>query len=231
MRSVRFLPAVFLFLASALPAAAEMQRTITVSGSGHVSAAPDMATISLGVTAQGKTAGAALTATSVALTTVISELKSAGIEPRDIRTSGLSLNPVWSLQTNSSPSRITGYSASNGVTVRMRDLAAVGPLLDKLVASGANTFNGLSFSLADPAAANDEARRRAVADAMARAKLYAEAAGVALGPVLSISEGGGYSPPVPLYRMAAEIAPAPVPVEGGEVDYSADVTIVFGIAD
>ena len=198
---------------------------ITVTGEGRVDAVPDMATLSIGVTTQAETAGAALTANSRQLSQVLARLRDAGIAVRDLQTSGLSMQPNWDYSNNAAP-RITGYVSTNMLTVRVRALETLGGVLDAAVRDGANTFNGLGFALADPAMALDEARRRAVADARHKAALLTEAAGMTLGPVLSISEGGGQ--PAPMYRMEAVVADA-VPVAEGEVTLSAQVSIVYAI--
>ncbi len=232
---MRVLSAVFLTAALALPGlalaeTAPVPATITVTGEGTVTAAPDLATISLGVTTQGATAGAAMDANTAALTAVLERVKAAGVEGRDIQTSTLNLNPNWSNSDGSSMPVIQGYVATNMVQIRVRDLPKLGGVLDAAVTDGANTLNGISFGLAEPEPALDEARKEAVAAARARAELLTTAAGVGLGRVLSISEGGGYAPPMPMYRMEAAMADAPVPVEGGEVGVTASVTITWEIA-
>ncbi len=201
---------------------------ITVTGEGRLDRAPDLATISLGVTTQGASAAAAMAANAEGVAAVLANLAAAGIGPRDIQTSGLSLNPNWTGYDSSAP-RIDGYTAQNMVTVRVRALETLGAVLDAAVQDGANTLNGLSFGLADPDPAMDEARALAVADARARAGLLASAAGVTLGRVLTIAEGGGNGVPAPMYRMDAA-ASAPVPVAGGEVALVATVTITWEIA-
>ncbi len=207
-------------------ASADDAARITVTGEGRVEAAPDMATVSLGVVTEGTTAAEAMAANTIQLAAVLEQLKMGGIEDRDIQTSGLSLNPNWQ-QTEADPTpRIVGYQASNMLTVRVRKLDQLGTVLDKTISDGANSFNGLTFGLSDPAPALDEARKRAVTDAMARAKLLTQAAGLTLGPVVSISEGGGFGGPQPMYRMDAAAA-SPVPVAAGEVSTVASVTMVF----
>jgi uncharacterized protein YggE len=119
----------------------------------------------------------------------------------------------------------------NQLTVRVRDLEALGGVLDRSIQDGANTFNGLSFGLADPVPALNEARKRAVADAMARAKLLSGAAGVTLGSVVSITEGGGMGGPVPMFRMAAADAASAIPVAAGEISTTASVTMVFELVN
>ena len=207
-------------------ASADDAARITVTGEGRVDAAPDMATVSLGVVTEGTTAAEAMAANSIQLAAVLEQLKMGGIEDRDIQTSGLSLNPNWQ-QTEADPTpRIMGYQASNMLTVRVRKLDQLGTVLDKTISDGANSFNGLCFGLSDPAPAMNEARKRAVTDAMARARLLTQAAGLTLGPVVSISEGGGFGGPQPMYRMDAAAA-SPVPVAAGEVSTAASVTMVF----
>ncbi|MEZ5755120.1 MAG: SIMPL domain-containing protein [Paracoccaceae bacterium] len=214
-----------------LPVLAETApATITVTGEGVVTAAPDIATVSLGVTSQGTTAAEAMAANTAALTTVLERVKAAGVEDRDIQTSTLNLNPNWSNSDGSSMPVIQGYVATNVLQIRVRDLAKLGGVLDAAITDGANTLNGVSFGLAEPEPAMDEARKAAVAKARARAELLTGAAGVGLGRIVTISEGGGYAPPMPMYRMEAAMADAPVPVEGGEVGVTANVTITWEIA-
>ncbi|OYX42291.1 MAG: hypothetical protein B7Z02_12700 [Rhodobacterales bacterium 32-67-9] len=205
--------------------------TISVTGEGRVDAAPDMATVSLGVTTDAETAGAAMAANSDGVRGVLERLKAAGIEGRDIQTSGLSLGPRYDYQkSDGTPPTIVGYTASNMVTVRVRALDTLGSVLDGVVTDGANTLNGLSFGIAEDQAVMDEARGRAVADAARKAKLYAEAAGVSLGRVLSISEQGGYRQPV-MMAEAGYAKSADVPVASGEVSLTASVAIVYEIAN
>lgn len=201
-------------LALPLPALAEnaTRPMITVTGTGTVEATPDIATLSIGVTTQGETAAAALSANTAQLEAVMARLTAAGIEARDMQTSNLSLNPNWTGYDNSSTTgpTIAGYVATNMLTIRVRQLDGLGAVLDAAVADGANTLNGLSFGLADPAPALDEARKEAVAEARARAELLATAAGVKLGRIISISEGSAPSEPVPMFRADAAAAPVPV---------------------
>lgn len=201
---------------------------ITVTGEGVVEATPDVATLMIGVTTQGVTAAEALSANSAALDGVLARLKAAGIEARDMQTSNLSLNPNWTGYDSSTPT-ISGYVATNMLTVRVRALASLGEVLDAAVADGANTLNGLTFGLADPAPALNEARKEAVADARAKAELLAEAAGVKLGKVISIGEMGVSSGPMPMFK-SDEAAPA-VPVAAGELGMTASVTVQFQLVE
>jgi uncharacterized protein len=210
-----------------LSAFADTDQTITVTGEGIVQAAPDQATISLGVTTTADTAVAALSANSTALAKVIAQLKAAGVAEGDLQTSNLSLNPNWSNYESVSGSAISGYTATNQVSVRVRDLAALGSILDAAVSDGANTMNGITFGLSAPTPVLNEARALAVADAKARATVLATAAGVQLGRIETIVEGGAFTGPAPMFRETA----ASVPIENGEVGMTASVTVTFEIAD
>ncbi|MDH2325612.1 SIMPL domain-containing protein [Cereibacter sp. SYSU M97828] len=224
---MKIIKALALGTALALPVAAMAEAPrITVTGEGRVDARPDIATITLGVTTEGATAAEAMSGNSASLQTVLDRLKGAGVEDRDLQTSGLSLNPNWTQTDGAAPS-ISGYIASNVLTVRVRAIDSLGGVLDAAVSDGANTLNGVTFDLADPAPVMDEARKLAVADALARARLLAEAAGVSLGDILSISEGGAVELPRPMFRM--DSAAAGVPVAGGEVSRNASVTVEFAI--
>lgn len=216
------------------PVAAQAQEEIlarmSVSGRGEAVAVPDMATIRLGVMAQEETAAEALDATSQVAGRIIARLESFEIAARDVQTSGLSLQPVYTRydRDNGKPPEITGFRASNQVTVRVRDLDILGDVLGAVTGDGANTLDGLSFDVTEEEPLLDEARRSAVADARRKAELYAEAAGVSLGRVLSIDEQGGARPmPMPMaeMRMAADS----VPIAQGETGYSAQVSMVFEI--
>ena len=211
-----------------LTAAFAETATLTVTGMATVETAPDLATLSLGVTTSGATAAAAMSANSDAVAAVIARLKSAGVADRDIQTSNLSLNPNWVTNATGTASEIQGYIATNLLTIRIRALATTGAVLDAAITDGANSLNGLTFGLQNPRPAEDEARRQAVADALARATLLAGAAGITLGPILSINDGGAAPPlPGPMFRMAEDAAA--VPVEAGSLGISASVTLVFQI--
>lgn len=231
---MRALTALILSTALVLPMAASAQaedahlRTISVTGTGTVEAAPDMATVMIGVTTQAPTAAEALAANTAATDAVIARLTASGIEGRDMQTSNLSINPNWTGYDSSTPT-ISGYVASNMLTIRVRKLETTGTVLDAAVTDGANTLNGLTFGLANPEPAYNEARKEAVADARAKAELLAEAAGVKLGDVLSISDQGAMTDPAPMYREA--VASAPVPVVGGELGLIANVSVTWAIAD
>ena len=227
---MRVLSAMILSAVLALPFAsaglAETAGRITVTGFAAVDVVPDMATISLGVTTQSPMAAEAMSANSAALAAVMARLTEAGVAARDMQTSNLSLYPNWvSYDSNVAP-KIDGYIATNILTVRVRALETTGAVLDAVITEGANTLNGLTFGLSAPRPAEDAARKAAVADAIARATLLVTAAGVGLGPIVSISEGAGVEPPMPMFDRVAE---ASVPVASGEISVSASVTVVFEI--
>ena len=150
-------------------------RWVEVSGEGTVSAAPDFARVTLGVTSAGKTAGEAMAANAKAANTLMSLIKAEGIAPADIQTTEVSISPVFSQSSSSqtNPPTITGYSVSNNVTVVVRDIPRVGALLDKAVTAAANSVYGIGFGHNDPGALLDKARPLAVADARGKAEIYA----------------------------------------------------------
>lgn len=232
MRALSVLAPIAL-IATALPAYAG---TIAIEGHGEVRVAPDMATINSGVTSQGETAREALDANTAAMTELISTLKAAGIEARDIQTSGFSVNPnyVYSDARDANgyslPPRINGYQVSNSVTVTVRDLEDLGAILDKSVTVGANTVNGVTFSVADPSELLDQARKAAFADARHKAELYAQAAGAELGDLETISEQRNVNSPEPYPMYArAEMAAAPVPVEAGEMSFGVTISVSWDL--
>jgi len=223
---------IVLVLLMATPVMAQEAGRIVVSGRGVVETVPDMATISMGVVSEAKTAGDAMAKNSDALAAVLKQLAEAGIESRDIQTNNLSLSPRWNNGGSMSKAapEIRGFIANNTVSVRVRDLAQLGVVLDAVVQNGANSFHGLSFGLQDMEPAQNEARVAAIKDAMAKAQLYATAAGVELGDVVSISDGAVRSVG-PVMMEADMMRSMAVPVAKGELSVTADVTVVFGIAD
>jgi len=211
----------------AVPAAgwADMVRHITVTGEGVVAATPDMATISLGVQHVADTPEIAMMQTAQASQAVVSRLKMMGIAEADLQTSNLSLHQVENYDRNNQP-RIEGYRASNSLRVQVRDLDQLGPVLTAVLQDGANNFGGLSFGLSEPRPVQDAARQAAVKDALAKAALYAEAAGVELGNVVSISEAGSHDAPMPMMRMEMAVS-SDMAVEAGELSLNQQVTVVL----
>ena len=222
-------------LATTLPAWAG---TISIAGRGEVQTAPDMAVITSGVTSQGATAREALDANTAAMTELLDELKASGIEARDIQTTGFSVNPsyVYSDERDSNgyslPPKVTGYQVSNTVTVVVRDLEDLGTILDRSVTVGANTVNGVTFSVGDPTELYNEARQKAFADARAKAELYAQTAGTTLGDLEAIRESQGFDGPQPYAMYArAEAASSAVPVEAGELTFTINVDVEWNFGN
>jgi hypothetical protein len=186
-----------------------------------------------GVATTGKTAKEALDANSAAMNRVIRSLRASGIAERDIQTSNLSINPVYSNRTRpmneleEQAPPIIGYQVSNQVIVKQRNLREFGKVIDTLVTAGANQVNGPSFQVEDVDSALDGARREAIAEARKRAALYASAAGLRVSRIVSISESGGYSPRPMMARAVAMDMAESAPVAEGEVEMQVNVSVVF----
>lgn len=205
-----------------------MQRTVTVSASGQVAVKPDLARIATGVTTEAASAREAMSRNNEAMSKVISGLKSAGVAVEDIQTADLSVSPRYSNPRDGKAPSITGYQVTNQVRIAARDLARLGEVLDQLVTLGANQIGGLSFEASKAETARDEARRQAVANALRRAKLYAEAAGARVGPVLTISEDIAHVAPRGMAMARAAMAEA-APIEEGELQLEARVTVTYAL--
>jgi len=202
---------------------------LDVVAEGRTTRVPDLATIRAGVVTQAPTAAAALQDNADRMARVLAALKAASIAERDIATARVALSPQYRYADNQPPA-ITGYQASNSVTIRFRDIAKSGAILDALVKQGANQIDGPNLALDDPDAALDEARTDAVKRARARAELYAHAAGLSVSRIVSISEagehGGGSPPPVPIL-YAARAKAADTAIVAGETDVTATLNVRF----
>ncbi len=201
-----FLP-LTLALALAIPVAAQAADQppprIVVVGEGESTIAPDMALLSLSVMREAATAREALTANNDAMAAVISAMKAAGIEERDLQTAGVQIAPRYDYTPKpdgTQEAKLVAYQVTNTLSVRVRDLGKTGEILDKSVSLGVNQGGGISFTNDDPSKTLTEARGKAVADAMAKAKTLADAAGVTLGKILEISESPMSQPPMPILR-------------------------------
>jgi uncharacterized protein YggE len=216
-------------LASSL-CADETVRSITVTGEGTATSPPDMAEINIGVMTQAATAAQALTANNEAARSIMNVLKTQQIADKDVQTSQFSIHPVFAPQTrNGEEPRVTGYQVTNQVHVRVRNLPSLGSVLDAVVQAGSNQIHGVNFGIDNKEGVLNQARNRAIQDARARAELYAHAAGVKLGKVLSIQESGASAPPPrPMMRMAMAES---VPIATGEQELSASVSVTFELAD
>lgn len=210
---------------------------IRVSGEGEVFLAPDIAILTLGVVREADTARAALDANSEAMKSVVAAMKEAGIEARDLQTSRFSIQPRYiypkaKRDGQQEAPRIVGYTVSNQLTVRIRDMPSVGSILDKAIGLGVNNDGNIQFTNDDPSEAIDTARENAMKDARKRAETLAGAAGVKLGQILELSENFSQPRPVPIGRSmkTAEFAAQSVPVEAGENRYSVTVQTVWQIS-
>jgi uncharacterized protein len=206
---------------------------LTVSGMGEARVAPDVATVRLGVVAQAATARAAQEQVNRAAGAVLEAIRKQGVKAEDVQTSGLSLSPLYSQgRSGNETPKITGYQANNTVTVRIEDLAKVGPVIDAGLGAGANTLDGVEFGLRNDEAARSQALADAAAKARAKAETLAKALGLRLGAILEVAEGGisVSPPPYPKTRMAMAEMAAETPVAAGQVGVEASVTIRYRIA-
>lgn len=221
----------------ALPGVATAQAQVTlppaisVTGEATISVTPDLATIDAGVTSEAKTAKDASEANNKAMGAVLLALKALDIADKDVRTSRLSLFPESAPIRQNGPLQITGYRASNHVTVTLHDVSRIAPTIDALVAAGANDLGSVAFSVSETSKLMDDARVKALADAQRKAEIYARAAGVSLGAPLSISEDGGATPWAPqVFAKAAMRADgAPTPVAVGETTLRVSVNVSYAI--
>jgi uncharacterized protein YggE len=205
--------------------------TLNLSANGEAKAAPDMATINLGVMTEGSTAANALAANTQRMSQVMAALKGAGFSAKDIQTSNLNLSSKYAYVQNQPP-RLTGYQASNDVTVTVHDLARLGAAVDATVNAGVNQVNGISFGLSNSTEAENAARLEAVKALQAKADLYARATGYKVVRLVSLGEGGGYAPPRPmaLAGVAEMRAAAPTPVSPGELKVRIEVTGLYELS-
>jgi uncharacterized protein YggE len=220
------------------PAAAQQQATITQSiagtrldltATGEVTRVPDVAVISAGVVSRAATASAALQDSANRMERVLAALKRAGVAERDIQTSSVNLNPEYRYPENQSP-QLVGYTATNQLTIRFRDIRNSGKILDALVAEGANQINGPSLTIDKPEAALDEARAKAIAEGKARAELYARSMGLRVVRVVSVSESGGYAvppPAPPMPRAARAYDSAETKIVPGEQKLQVSLAMTF----
>ncbi|MBY5469015.1 SIMPL domain-containing protein [Rhizobium leguminosarum] len=226
-------------LAAAAPAFAQEMKprepVISVTGDGESSVAPDMAIVNFAVVKQAKTAREALDENNKAMNDVLAALKSGGIAERDLQTSGFSIQPQYNypqpVDGQQQQPQLIGYQTINSVTVRLRDLAKLGAVIDQSVSLGNNQGGDIQFTNDKPDAAIEEARKDAVAEAVKKAKTLSEAAGVKLGRIIEINENVPRAMPQPVYRatMMKEASDAAVPVQSGENNYNVSVTVTFAI--
>jgi uncharacterized protein YggE len=233
----RTIMALALAFSAAVPvAAAHAQQPppprILVTGEGEAAVAPDMALLSLGVMREAATAREALDANNRAMAEVSAAMKELGIAERDLQTAAIQIVPRYNYSNRpdgTQSAELVGYQVTNTLSVRVRDLKRTGEILDRAVTLGVNQGGGIQFVNDDPAATMTEARKKAVADAAAKARTLAEAAGVGLGRVLEISEQSFMPPPMPMEAKSFDRAVSAVPIEAGENSYRVQVNVTFAL--
>lgn len=249
MRSI-LTPVLFAFLtlgtvpsmamAQDAPASEAARRTLSVTGEGEIRVAPDLARVAFGVLVEGVTEADVMDDASTRTAAMIATLTDLGITGADVQTGAVRLTPRYgqTLLGGVDYTKIEGFTATNTLRVKIRDINAVGDVLAAVIGAGANTVDEIGFGLQDEVAARDAARRAAVAEAMRLAALYADAAQVGLGPVMTIVDGGGYggfASPVmesSMDSMSSRGAPkVSVPVAPGELLVSANVSMIFQLVD
>lgn len=203
-------------------------RTISVSGAGTVTTSPDVADLNVGVVIQRPKVKDARTAAATAMTGVIKALRAAGVAEKDIKTTTLSLQPVYDYSKNGAAPTITGYELRNGVVATIRDLDNLSDAVDGALAGGGTTLDGISFRVDDPAVPEAQARDQAMKAARAKADALAKAAGVTIIGVASISEESSPTPwPVPIMAGAARDEAVATPIMAGSSDVTVTVSVVY----
>ncbi len=205
------------------------EHTIAVSGTGRIVLSPDTADLRLGVSSTAKTVKAARSAAATSMTAVLASLKQLGISDKDIQTTTLSLQPQYDYSANTNPPRLVGYQLSNAIAVTVRDLDKLGDAIDGALAAGATSLDGVSFRVADQTAAEQQARQAAIDEAKAKAKTLADAAGVAISGVASISETVAPVPYPVYYGVNAAGAPGAKDVQTPVAPGSSEVTVTVAV--
>jgi uncharacterized protein YggE len=203
---------------------------LNFTAEASIESAPDMATVNTGVQTRSMSAKDAMAQNATAMDKLIAALLKGGVARQDIQTSGINLSPQYdySNRTDGQPPRFVGYEASNQLTVKVRKLDKAGELVDAMVTAGATNINGPAFGITDPAKLLDEARLKALKTAQERATLYAQAAGYRSAKLISVSEGGGYAPPMPMMAMRMEAASAPdTKIEPGRISTSISLSVQY----
>jgi len=204
--------------------AGKMERTVSVSATGRVSAEPDIAYISAGVVTEADTAKDAIARNNATMGKLIDGLKGAGVAAKDIRTTMLNVEPRYTQPKDGRAATINGYRVTNQVRLTVRDVKRLGEILDQAIALGANQISQIAFDVTNAETLKDEARKQAMENARRRGELYARAAGAQLGPVLRISEGG-VDMPVGLVKFAGH----GVPIEAGTRRLEVEVQVVYAL--
>jgi uncharacterized protein YggE len=205
----------------------EPDRTISVGGTGSVTLVPDDADLQVGVVIQRTKVADARAAAATAMQGVVAALRAAGIAEQDIKTTTLSLQPVYDYSTTGAAPKITGYELRNGVVATVRDLDRLAEAVDGALAGGGTTLDGITFRVDDPTGPEAQARTQAMKAARAKADALAAAAGVSIIGVASISEQSAPTPwPVP-YAGAAKADSVATPILPGTSEITVSVSVVY----
>ncbi len=208
------------------------EQGITVTGRGEVQVVPDIAMLNIGVQASARSVAEARDRAAGAASKLIANIKSQNVADADIRTSQLSVGPRYDY-SHDGGQKLLGYDVSNIVHVVVRDVAKLGGVVDGALEAGGDAvmLNGLQFSVSDPRAAEEEARRLAIGDAAAKAAQLASHAGVSLGLPVAITEGQPAGPQPMLHAMAMKMeSQQATPIEAGTTAVTCDVTVTYAIA-
>ncbi len=207
---------------------AVLESTIVAGGIGRVAIDPDIADLRLGVAVSSPTVQGARVEAAERMSAILGAVDAAGVDRRDVRTALLSVQPRYDYRDGQSPT-LTGYELHNTVEVTVRDLARLGDVVDGTLGAGATSMDGLAFRVADPSAAERDARMAAMAQARSRAEVLAESAGLAIVGVSEVVEGAAGQPPGPLAKAERMLASADqgTPVEGGSLEIAVGVTVSY----
>ena len=200
---------------------------VIVIGEGNVSVAPDYAQIGAGVTVRASTVKEATNSNSKVMTAITAALLKAGVEPNDFQTSRFSVQPVYAPQEARSEPKLVGYSVSNQLNIKIRQISKVGEILDSLATAGATDIGSIAFLVSNPSKVLDQAREAAITDAQRKAAVYANTSGLQLGRIEWITEDSGFAQPV---LMRAQAASSAVPIATGEDTLRVRITVGFAIA-
>ncbi|SHE79367.1 hypothetical protein SAMN04487965_0667 [Microbulbifer donghaiensis] len=213
-------------------APAERGTLVSISASGEASKVPDTANISAGVVTEAEDSEKAMRDNAEQMDKLLKAIKKAGIDDKDVQTSGISLSPRYDYQQGQKP-QITGYMARNTVNIKVREMEKLGDVLDDLAAAGANQIHGPNLEIGEPEPVMAEARKQALAKAQARAEDYAKSLDMKVRRIVSVSESGSVGIPRPMMRaeMAAAKDSVSTPVAPGETTLTVNLDLVFELED
>lgn len=227
MAAVAAIPASAQVAPAAAPAGLPL---LTLSVTGEVERAPDMVTIGTGVQTRAPVAKDAMAQNAAQMDKLVAAIVKAGVARKDIQTSAVNLSPQYDYSGNNQPPRFIGYEASNQLTVKLRDIAKSGDVIDRMVNAGATNINGPSFGFADDAPLLDEARAKALDQAKQRAQFYATRAGYRSVRLIGISESGAMMPgPIPMMVRSFDAAQAATKVEPGQINVGITLTVQYAL--